>query len=42
MAKTPTKLSLEKISVGWCGVSKELMREMMDRHGFTNIKEISS
>jgi hypothetical protein len=40
MAKTQIKHSLEEIRVCLCGVSEEQAKEMMDRHGFTNIKEI--
>jgi hypothetical protein len=40
MAKTPIKDSLEDILVGYCGLSEEQVREIMDRHGFHNIKEI--
>jgi hypothetical protein len=40
MAKTQIKNSLETIYVDYCGVSEEKVREMVDRHGFTNIKEI--
>jgi hypothetical protein len=40
MAKSPIKHSLETIWIGKCGVYKEQVREMVDRHGFTNIKEI--
>jgi hypothetical protein len=37
MAKTQIKHSLEEIDVDRCGVSLEQMKEMVDRHGFTNI-----
>jgi hypothetical protein len=40
MANTQIKHSLEKINVYYCGVSKEQVRKMVDRHGFTNIKWI--
>jgi hypothetical protein len=40
MAKTQIKHSLEGIWASDCGVNKEQVREMMDRHGFTNIKNI--
>jgi (2Fe-2S) ferredoxin len=40
MAKTPIKDTLEEIDVWYCGVSKEQVREMVDKHGFTNIKKI--
>jgi hypothetical protein len=39
MAKTPIKHSLETIYID-CRVSEEQAREMLDRHGFTNIKDI--
>jgi hypothetical protein len=42
MAKTQIKHSLEEIHVWGCGVSEEQIREMVDRHGFTNIKEIDA
>jgi hypothetical protein len=34
------KHSLEEIDIGYCGVSKKDLREILSRHGFTNIKEI--
>jgi hypothetical protein len=40
MAKTQIKLSLEEIWVGLCGVNEKQVREMLDKHGFTNIKKI--
>jgi hypothetical protein len=40
MAKTPIKQSLERIDVCNCGVSEEQVWEMVNRHGFTNIKKI--
>jgi nucleoside-triphosphatase THEP1 len=40
MAKTQIKHSLEEIGIICCGVIKEQVREMVDRHGFTNIKDI--
>jgi hypothetical protein len=40
MAKTQIKDSLEEIYVDDCGVSEEQVREMVDKHGFTNIKKI--
>jgi hypothetical protein len=40
MAKTQIKHSLEGIWVNDCEVSEEQVREMVDRHGFTNIKDI--
>jgi hypothetical protein len=40
MAKTPIKDTLEEIYVRYCGVSEEQVREMVDKHGFTNIKMI--
>jgi CRISPR/Cas system type I-B associated protein Csh2 (Cas7 group RAMP superfamily) len=42
MAKTQIKHSLKEIDVDDCGVSKEQVREMVDRHGFTNVKEINA
>jgi hypothetical protein len=40
MAKTLIKYSLETIFVSSNGVSNKQVREMMDRHGFINIKWI--
>jgi hypothetical protein len=40
MAKTSIKDSLEEMHVQYCGVSEEQVREMVDKHGFTNIKKI--
>jgi hypothetical protein len=37
MAKTQIKHSLETICVNKCGMNEEQVREMVDRHGFTNI-----
>jgi hypothetical protein len=42
MAKTQIKHSLEEMRVDYCGVSEEQVREMVDRHGFTNIKKIDA
>jgi ribosomal protein S18 acetylase RimI-like enzyme len=42
MAKVPIKHSLEKIWVLACAVSKQQVLEMVEKHGFTNIKEIDS
>jgi hypothetical protein len=42
MAKTPIKHSLNRLYILGCSVSKEQVREMVDRHGFTNIKTIDS
>jgi hypothetical protein len=41
MAKTQIKHSLEMIVISWSGVSKEQVREMVDRHGFTNVETIN-
>jgi hypothetical protein len=40
MAKTQIKHSLDIMYVYYCGVSEKQMREMVDRHGFINIKTI--
>jgi hypothetical protein len=40
MAKTQIKHSLERIGVIYCGVDKKKMKKMVDRHGFTNVKQI--
>jgi hypothetical protein len=42
MAKTQIKHSLERINVEDCGVSKEQVREMVDRHEITNIDYIDA
>jgi hypothetical protein len=42
MANTQIKHSLEIIRVWNCGVSEKHVREMVDRHGFTNIKMINA
>jgi hypothetical protein len=40
MAKTQIKHSLEEYMLIDCGVSEEQVRKMVDRHGFTNSKNI--
>jgi hypothetical protein len=40
MAKTPIKHSLVGIYLLGCGVSEEQVWEMVDKHRFTNIKNI--
>jgi hypothetical protein len=40
MAKTRIKHSLKIIYVHCCGVSEKQVREMVEKHGFTNIKKI--
>jgi hypothetical protein len=41
MANTKIKHSLEEIVAFGCGANEEQVREMVDRHGFTNIKKIA-
>jgi hypothetical protein len=42
MTKTQIKHSLKEIWIQWCGVSQEQVREMVDRHGFTNVTFIDA
>jgi hypothetical protein len=42
MTKTQLKHSLEIIWVNNCGVDEEQVNEMVDKHRFTNIKEIDA
>jgi hypothetical protein len=42
IANSQIKHSLEKIYVINCGVSEEQVREMVDKHGFTNIDYIGA
>jgi hypothetical protein len=40
MANTPIKHSLEEIYIEECGLSLKQVMEMVERHGFTNIRQI--
>jgi hypothetical protein len=42
MAKTQIKHSLNRITVHSCGVSKKLVLDMVNRHGFTNVLKINA
>jgi hypothetical protein len=42
MAKTSIKHSIKEIELISCGMSTEKVREMMDKHGFTNVRKIST